>query len=136
MSKLRRYWWVVILLLLSLVLIGCDEDTVSIQDNTMTVNKVWTDGVFYNSKGPELYIQSKIYYSIELDKQNQIYDTVWYQNESHRVWEHKYTAGGMNEDIYYWDDKSNSWYTFNRSGDYYVYKWVSKRVRVNNYAKN
>lgn len=42
----------------------------------------------------------------------------------------------MREDIWYWDEKSGTWYSFPRSGDYYVFEWRARVMRLNNYVTN
>jgi len=113
------------------MLSGYDGEIKKISNNEMIPQqKVWVEGVHYDAKGGNLLILSQPFDVLELNKRTNIVNVVTYQKQFHRVWEHKYTAGGMKEKISYWDVKSGSWYTFNRSGDYYVYKWVQTIHKV------
>ena len=127
-------------ILLALLLVGCKMDgeksEIKIETEkgylTSDHNKTWVEGRFYYNRGKDTTIYSQPFDVIEFNRQTEKYDTNTYQKRVFRQWEHKYTAGGMREDIYYWDEKSETWYVFNRSGDYYVFRWINRFARLDN----
>lgn len=134
---MRKFLFILVCVIITLFG-GCvmehDKDNHIPKDaiQTNVDKKDWVAGRYYHMRGNDTTIYGPVYQRYKFNEQTNVYDTVSYRDRRYRLWEHKYTAGGMREEIWYWDDKSHTWYTFNRSGDYYVYQWRIKQVVVRN----
>jgi hypothetical protein len=115
-----------------LILFGCGEPTQTKTEIPVTDNpNNYIEGEAYHLKGKDSTVCSGPFYTIKFNKLTEVYDTTRYKICNHREWSLEYTNGAILP-IWYWHEKSKTWYTFKRNGRYYKFKWVETTKYIKN----